>query len=112
MRTIAVALIVLVSACGGPQQSNASSDALARLIGLGIFGAGAAAHGAAERAAQADGTPIHYPPDAYFCATDSLGGEEIRAPSAERAHEHCVALHGHRSSYRRHCRCELLQDHY
>jgi hypothetical protein len=44
----------------------------------------------------------------FVCWLDDYGGEELFAPTTERARDRCRAFHGQRNEPR-HCRCEVAQ---
>ena len=44
----------------------------------------------------------------FVCWLDDYGGEELFAPTTERARDRCRAFHGQRNEPR-HCRCEAVQ---
>jgi hypothetical protein len=44
----------------------------------------------------------------FLCWLDDYGGEELFAPTTERARDRCRAFHGQRNEPR-HCRCEAVQ---
>ena len=113
MRWIGLALVLLMTACGAaPQGAGGTGDAVLRLLALGVYGAGAAAHGAGERSREGDQAHIRFAQDAYICELDSSGGEEVHASSPEQAYRRCVHLNGERPGHPTHCHCELLNDHY
>jgi hypothetical protein len=69
---------------------------------------------AIDEAAQEETSPLALPePRAegdrlFVCWLDDYGGEELFAPTTERARDRCRAFHGQRNEPR-HCICEAVQ---
>jgi hypothetical protein len=80
--------------------AQAGSREIARAIDEAAVQDRARAGGAPEPRAEGD--------HLFLCWLDEYGGEELFAPSSERARDRCRALHGQRDEAR-HCRCEAAR---